>query len=816
MKETDDLDGFLLKKPSVKEVVELETNSLFIFENDNFDKMSKDELVSELDKIKLDDPDYNQFMDDLRELNNAINSLMTPTEDGWKDIDSNLKKEILDKYKKSNKSMDKFYNIAPRLRGEKKRVHKIVKRLAEMITADLNLLNAYDPTKKLKTFPVLLSEARTLKVDVANKSLKSMSGKQSARIPMKILGPDGNLITGYFTKANYYDPEKEIALMLEEVAKNIDSPLGKQYIRDLYKDYMDYYKNHPSSNPAERYYFEGRDELTAMVFIEKYKKKSDKKHPSDAMDEEKLLADLSKFHNVSVDAVRKEIGAKGLYEFCALAEKKATSIQISASAMIRTGDRIDTRNTAMSIVADLIGVSDVICKSKAMKIVAKDGTEIDGTFMEESSYTDPLHPGVLTTRLDKDVFAQTDGVGFRQLADLQVLDYICGNIDRHPGNVFFKIDQFLTFEKVMGIDNDCSFGELVVRKENYNRMIVPKNMGILSKKTADAILALDGEHLKFSLIGKLSKKQIDCTIKRLNIVKETILESRKKLDPDSKEIKEGYIRELEDVDFMRLKYIDLQKQDNIFHSELGYIAHLPQIVQKGDYYNSVKYEELAIHNKASLGGLTSDRDNFNNFLTMLDERTKTMHSSDNYRLMHNAVRKYTTLINSIFDHIKESKEAVKNGDHSPEAIYGQYVSRGDLIKMQDGLKKVHECAKRYYDKKVREYSKKTPSDYTKARMDAALAIIEYAKRGIAAVTVENETVSDNTMKATDQMVKLMKADSKKDELNINPANAVNNESDLNKSDIMDDEFDINILVADAGSGMKEDPKKEQKQTKLGM
>ena len=75
-----------------------------------------------------------------------------------------------------------------------------------------------------------------------------------------------------------------------------------------------------------------------------------------------------------------------------------------------------------------------------------DGVEVDGVFMESAEGTD-------INRLKKDdpIFQANfksfeNPEALQQVVDLQVLDFICGNIDRHLGNMFYQ------FKKKTAID----------------------------------------------------------------------------------------------------------------------------------------------------------------------------------------------------------------------------------------------------------------------------------------------------------------------------------------------------------------------------
>ena len=127
------------------------------------------------------------------------------------------------------------------------------------------------------------------------------------------------------------------------------------------------------------------------------------------------------------------------------------------------GQRIELRNVAMSDVGDVLGVPNLLARTVPAR-VELGGRIVDGVFMEEAEGIDlgkvvpGTAPAAITAAMNSDVF-NTEGL--KDLADLQILDYICMNSDRHGKNMFYKFSGLETghpkFLGVQGIDNDNSF-----------------------------------------------------------------------------------------------------------------------------------------------------------------------------------------------------------------------------------------------------------------------------------------------------------------------------------------------------------------------
>ena len=106
-------------------------------------------------------------------------------------------------------------------------------------------------------------------------------------------------------------------------------------------------------------------------------------------------------------------------------------------AGIKKGSPISSRNCAMTDVAQLLGCDHLLANSVNMKI--KIGDEIvEGVFMETAEgsdlkrlkYDDPL--------FDAQLGSFQNPEALMQVADLQVLDFICGNTDRHGFNMVYQ------------------------------------------------------------------------------------------------------------------------------------------------------------------------------------------------------------------------------------------------------------------------------------------------------------------------------------------------------------------------------------------
>ena len=85
---------------------------------------------------------------------------------------------------------------------------------------------------------------------------------------------------------------------------------------------------------------------------------------------------------------------------------------------------------------------------------------------------------------------------------LQVLDFLCGNVDRHAGNLSYQFDSYDSFDGTQGFDNDCAMGALVPTDgKGKNRLVGTRHLMAVSQKTYDRIQQLQPAVLKYALRG---------------------------------------------------------------------------------------------------------------------------------------------------------------------------------------------------------------------------------------------------------------------------------------------------------------------------
>ena len=229
------------------------------------------------------------------------------------------------------------------------------------------------------------------------------------------------------------------------------------------------------------------------------------------------------------DALVKDPDFAKMWQQTSLEMSKVLSAQLLYGlAGVDTGRRIDLRNVAMSDVGDVLGVPNLLARSRTVQLEA-DGQIINGVVMEasdgfEANRVRDGEPMARITAAEASEVYNTES-GVKSLADIQILDYVCMNRDRHVGNMFFRFDGLEEgkprFAGVKGIDNDYSFGTLVPDpKEHVDKLSSLNDMQVISEGMAEKIR---DPNTKDAIADKMRQNgmpqsEIDAAWKRIDAV----------------------------------------------------------------------------------------------------------------------------------------------------------------------------------------------------------------------------------------------------------------------------------------------------------
>lgn len=393
---------------------------------------------------------------------------------------------------------------------------QLVDTLSEILRQDMSALENIVPGKNV-TLPEITEKGRSTTVDLGKVQLVGSGNALSNRIPIEFPLPDGSTRKGFFTqKATVPGAEEcmqaleplkekysEYAFVFDHLAKLDDESL---LMSDAWMPMVSMY-GYGNGNKGDTREF--REFGLENGFVNLPFTPDEKEKLLNAPDFWQLYVDLCDAINPFATAYMTYTKDKDW-----LGGKK--------------GERIDNRNSAMSMVGKLLGRPELLAPAEPMTIIV-DGKEIEGTFMENAVGKEVFGLDKDDPMVNYDVKNYDNPAVFADIADMQVIDYISGNVDRHEGNFFIQFEgegENARMTKITGIDNDLSFGVNLTGLRVGNKFVQPKEMGIIDKDTAVKVMGLTENTLKISLKAfGLNDAQLDAAWQRTQELQQQIEKS---------------------------------------------------------------------------------------------------------------------------------------------------------------------------------------------------------------------------------------------------------------------------------------------------
>jgi len=192
---------------------------------------------------------------------------------------------------------------------------------------------------------------------------------------------------------------------------------------------------------------------------------------------------------------------------------------------IQKGERIDSRNSAMYDMANLLGRPDLIAPSMDVKLEGR-GNVVEGNFMEFINGTDLDHMSSRDPYFDINPDDYISDSVKRDMLDLTVIDYLCLNVDRHGGNIIYQYgkdkNNVTRLTGIKGIDNDSSFGAENPNIDEHLVRIQPMTSTVLmTEEMAEKIKGMDRKTLELTLSKyKMNPAAVTAAYKRLVMLKD--------------------------------------------------------------------------------------------------------------------------------------------------------------------------------------------------------------------------------------------------------------------------------------------------------
>ncbi len=534
---------------------------------------------------------YAFFMDSLKNVYGLTDNYFRPDENGNYMIpDEGGLKILKNAY---NKSLLQCSNVIMTAGADavSLKMKEIAEEVKKSLDMDMAALETVNPNQGL-SLGEIIEKGRTNIYDLGNKKIEISSNQLSARIPMKLRINENTTKKGYFTKTKNVDPVGDCAALYDELTKKypgvkpVFDELRKNHIKEYDHKVLDQNLHHVLEIGSEDEYGH-------------FPRNKEEAHESA---KEGYKAMLQALH-LDMNIVNAGINDPNFPK--AMAEMFPRLANISLNYNLYVGDRknwlgikeganIDKRNAAMAAMANLIDKNatkkGLIADAKPVTIIMN-GVPTSGTFMDNIEGENAMDENSPIYNQKKSAFENP--AIYKDLASIQIIDYICGNIDRHLGNFIMKFGEVNGETKLVGIygiDNDLSWGMQIPKTDGdlfQKRQVQLNEMGVLGEEEAKSIMLITKETAYLTLAGYgLSEAEMEAGWKRIQNVQKRIekgIEHYK--DTPHGQLDKGFIRVIPEDKWKDYKLDELAKFDNRFK------------VLAGIEENAERYKEHIKNNK---------------------------------------------------------------------------------------------------------------------------------------------------------------------------------------------------------------------------
>ncbi len=528
-----------------------------------------------------------------------------------------------------------------------------------------------------ETLPALIEQARIHSYDVSGQPLEKVGAGLSSRLAITIPGANGD-VRGFFTESVHSTEEAEIERLKQEaIAKN-------PKMEDLLADFdQEYYLDDLALDDLEDGVFGEYQAFPGTV--------------RDLFNDEDSLSLMNEVYEDFTD-YRRQLN------------KIHNKYKVMRDAKLGENDKVDLKNCAMSTVADLLDMKDLLAHAEPVEITYTENGEtktLKGSFMQYAEGEDVGRqvPGKGLLQPDAPVDAETASLK-QQMADLQVLDYICGNVDRHMGNMFYQLDEtdkaHPKLVGIKGIDNDASF---TLSSDQKNHMTTPKDMRVIRKKTADLVEGLTPDMLKTMLRNyNLSQEQLEAVWTRTQKLQEAI-QAGKDFYRDKAEdaLDMSHLRVLDDAQFENVKLASLQPSMNEMHS-MNYFMRV------ADLTGNTIYDRTEAEKSKMKKDAFDAHSAFFTFADGMPDLQKTLQKADS------VFRKKPE-----YQAVLDSMAVLAQPDNSPIMLR----KKGDIERKMEQIDQGLRAAEAYLNRKQADYSREMQAARSKGEKAVRQCIEKY-------------------------------------------------------------------------------------------
>ena len=567
--------------------------------------------------------------------------------------------------------------------------------LRSILQKDLSQLSAMQPDG-VHSLAELVGEQNQV-VTISDSNLSTEGGAFSSRIPVSIK-QNGQQIQGFFTKADHLTEIQQVVDSIKNVKERKPELAG--IIDNLFKDKSISDKCYIINIGHHLNFFVVTPRVAAELLISAHREAKD----------------------WNTDLMMKTLGC--LQSIAAPFNKK-TMMRVSSYAGdlgIEPGARVDSRNSAMSLVANMLGQPELLARSKPLTVVYN-GEPVEGTFMELAKGSDRANISKNDPILKCSRDSYNNNQLLKSIADMQIVDFLCGNVDRHGGNLTYIVDtsdpEHPKVTGVQGIDNDLSFG---VRRmggdTTFFEGTTPFNdILVISRSMADKVLAMDAQKYIHSLRGQgLEADACQAAARRLNKLQEKIREGEAYFKGDkSYHVERGKLRIVSDEEWEKIGLDNLASKaqhGNVFSRTDTFRRQVTRNLFAGSY----KYAQGTVAKPLDTTQLTF----------ALKALLKNV--NDQNPMLIRSSKEYTAM-RSRLGNLTEFLEAT-----------GSPLSDKDYLRVRNSLEQLRGASQQYLEHKKKDQK---PSGLAQRRKAAATGV----KEGI-----------DNLLKALDASYRAADAD----------------------------------------------------------
>ena len=505
-------------------------------------------------------------------------------------------------------------------------------------------------------------------VDMDDKQTGRVGANTSSRMPLGVENERGEVVYGFFTANEFNNPQnifesRMIALQNKPAYKNF-AAIGQMYM-DLSRR-VGYEKNCASwfascgKNVLSQ--DKTRLDLTGVESFNANRMSADEKS--------KFITGLEK---TGIDKTFLTAHSNDPAFWSYITELLSTgahsyqAYRMNRGHLIEKNLNVNKRNNAMYDYAMLLGEKDLICRSSSMT-VKSGGKTIEGSFMVNARGTDhynwdPRRPemGYKTISLGADAL--------RDISKLQVMDFLCANVDRHPGNMFYELDTSnpdnITIVGIQGIDNDASFGTPSYKGSGVTTTYMSriKDIKVMDAEMAKSLLSLDETAMdgKIRLAG-LGAEEIKAAHERLHALQDRIRSGKIELLSTKAEW-EKYTNPEE---VQKLRFSEEGVGFNIFDNAFFAVEGYNNKVQKGIFYGAPQ----PLPAEPAVGkSLTSDqkmnidlhKNEFDRIRTEIDSYGGLLKNPKEFLPMYNALQECISDLYGMSGALEKQRATLKQG-----------------------------------------------------------------------------------------------------------------------------------------------------------